>query len=209
LPAVDEAGQLVISSDSLRLLPAQLPYELLGPLVLAAVDGIISDNQQQQKPSNQQQDPAAMQGKVALQDSPNRVPQDEQQDEQQQHHQQQGLQLVGIDLQQPVAAPLTTCMAAYACLQQLSLQELNIDVCAAKALGSILHSGSSSFSSNGCSTGAAGCSLRSLTLDGVFMCDIAWQALCEGLAAGCELETIRWACTALQMHAVDGHVHTV
>jgi hypothetical protein len=189
VPAVNEAGQLLISSDSLRLLPAQLPYELLGPLVLAAVDGIIANNQQQLQQTNQQQVAASVQRKLALQESISHAPPDKPQDQQQ-----QGLQLVGIDLQQPVAAPLTTCMAAYSCLQQLSLQELNIDVCAAKALGSILHSGSSSFSSNGCSTGAAGCSLRGLTLDGVFMCDMAWQALCEGLAAGCELQTIRWAC---------------
>jgi hypothetical protein len=185
--AVNEAGQLVISSDSLRLLPAQLPYELLGPLILAAVDGIIANNQQQLQESNQQPDAVSVQRKLALQENIGHAPLDEQQ----QHQQQQGLQLVGIDLQQPVAAPLTTCMAAYSCLQQLSLQELNIDVCAAKALGSILHSGSSSFSSNGCSTGAAGCSLRGLTLNGVFMCDMAWQALCDGLAAGCELQTIR------------------
>lgn len=33
-----EKGQLAISADSLLLLPAQLPYEMLGPCMLAAVD---------------------------------------------------------------------------------------------------------------------------------------------------------------------------
>ncbi|KAF6259399.1 hypothetical protein COO60DRAFT_1008119 [Scenedesmus sp. NREL 46B-D3] len=184
----NEYGQLVISSDSLRLLPAQLPYELLGPLILAAVDSLIANKHQQCRHKTQQRSCAAVQ--LSLQDNFGLAAQG-MKDDQQPHQQQQGLQLVGIDLQQPAAAPLTTCMAAYSCLQQLSLQELNIDVCAAKALGSILHSGSNSFSSKGCSTGAAGCSLRSLTLDTVFMCDMAWQALCKGLAAGCELQTLR------------------
>uniref|UniRef100_A0A383VZW8 Uncharacterized protein n=1 Tax=Tetradesmus obliquus TaxID=3088 RepID=A0A383VZW8_TETOB len=187
---ITDDGQLVISSESLGMLPSQLPYELLGPLVLAAVDGIIANNQQQLTQPEQQQATNAMQHKLTLHGGAAPPAQSEQRDCRL-HHQQRGLQLVGIDLQQPVAAPLTTCMAAYSCLQQLSLQELNIDVCAAKALGSILHSGCSNFSSNGCSTGAAGCSLRSLTLDAVFMCDMAWQALCDGLAAGCELQTIR------------------
>jgi hypothetical protein len=194
LPAATDDGQLVISSDSFLVLPSQLPYELLGPLVLAAVDGLISNNQQQSEQLHQQQAADAVQRKHALHEGSGFPAQNGQHD-QQLHQQQRGLHLVGIDLQQPVAAPLTTCMAAYSCLQQLSLQELNIDVCAAKALGSILHSGCSSFSSHGCSTGAAGCSLRSLTLDAVFMCDMAWRALCDGLAAGCELHTIRWACS--------------
>lgn len=181
------------------MLPSQ-PYELLGPLVLAAVDGLIANNQQQLTQPEQQQATNGVQHKLVSHEGSPPQAQGEQRD--QLHQQQHGLQLVGIDLQQPVAAPLTTCMAAYSCLQQLSLQELNIDVCAAKALGSILHSGCSNFSSNGCSTGAAGCSLRSLALDAVFMCDMAWQALCDGLAAGCELQTIRWAfnwCFACQL----------
>jgi hypothetical protein len=205
MPAVDDMGQLIISSDSLRLLPAQLPYELLGPLILAAVDGLVAESQHQTQHLNQQTKPAAaVQQKLALRRTCKTFAEDKQHD-QQPCQQQRGLRLAGIDLQQPVAAPLTTCMAAYSCLQQLSLQELNIDVCAAKALGSILHSGSETFSSNGCSTGAAGCSLRSLTLDAVFMCDMAWRALCEGLAAGCELQTIRWAlassCLQHDMHS--------
>lgn len=138
LPAVDDDGQLLISADSLRLLPARLPYELLAHALQAAVDSCASAQQQQLS----------------------------------------GLRLVAVDLQEPAARPLRTCIAAYPCLTRLSLAELNVDVTAAAALGAI-------------AGGVSGGSLQHLALEGTFMCDLAWQAFADGLAAGCQLTSLR------------------
>lgn len=91
-----------------------------------------------------------------------------------------GLQLYGVDMQEPMAAPLMTCFAAYPCMQRLSLQELNVDVQAAGVLGSMVvqHTSGSSF-------------LVTLELKTVYMCDLAWRAFVKGLAAGCQLHVLR------------------
>lgn len=171
---------MVISTDSWALLPPKLSYDLIGPLILAAVDRHLNSSAYNQQISNGKHK-HALQGQSQAETGALAVAL---QDQEQQDQQQLGLRLIGIDLQQPVAAPLKTCMAAYSCLQQLNLHELNIDVTAAQALGSILNSG--------CMGRGSACSLQSLMLDGVFLCGLAWQALCEGLAAGCKLKRIRW-----------------
>jgi uncharacterized protein YijF (DUF1287 family) len=145
-----ENGQLVIPADSLLLLPAQLPYEMLGPCILAAVDTAVAAAQQQDQ-------------------------------------QQLGLQLCGIDLQEPVCGPLLTCFQAYPTLQQLSLRELNIDSHAAATLANLWqpqHAGHSSSSS------VSG--LKVLSMQAVFMCQMAWQRVAQGIMAGvCQLQTLR------------------
>lgn len=169
--AAVEDGQLSVTADSLRLLPQQLPYELLGALVLAAADAYASAQHVHGKQILQQL--SEQQAHVQFSNA-----------QLQQQQQIQGLRLASIDLQEPVTRPLQTCLTAYTNIQQLSLNELNIDVSAAAALGSHLQT-------------ASGCHLHSFILDGVFMCELAWAALAEGMAAGCDLQALRCvACTA-------------
>lgn len=166
MPSPQRAGDdncLVISADSLHLLPPQMPYELLGPCILAAVDRLAAPA-------------AAAPSTTAVACTP-------QQKHQQPKHRQQkgsGLRLYGVDLQEPIAGPLATCFSAYPFLQHLSLQELNIDSQAAAALGSNILQQQQQQSG-----------LLSLCLRAVFMCDMAWQALMRGIAAGCCLQTLR------------------
>jgi hypothetical protein len=167
--ATDADGQLSVTSDSMQLLPAHLPYELLGPCILAAVDRCAAATSTQRTNQTAQHIPAQQPNGSA----PAQLVQ-----------QQIGLQLYGIDLQEPVAGPLTTCFQAYPALQQLLLQELNVDTQAAAALAQHIccspHRASSSSS------------LQQLHLRAVFMGQLAWQALAGGLGhASCQLQTLR------------------
>lgn len=169
-----EDYQLVITADSLRLLPQQLAYDLIGPMVLAAVDSRSSLQQHHGCRINPQQSSAQqVQANTLLKPAQQQL---------------QGLQLVSIDLQEPIAQPLRCCLEAYTHIQQLHLKDLNIDVPMAKTLGSILH-----HSNQEVSRQSRRCRLQSLGFDGVFMCDSAWQAFAEGLAAGCGLQSLRCA----------------
>lgn len=133
-PPVGDDGELLACGDAIRcLLPARLPYDLLGGLLLAALDG--------------RADVAA-------------------------------LALRGIDVQQPLAAPLRTAVAAFDSLRRLALSDCNVDVPAAAGLAALC--------------GGPGRALASLSLSGVFMCELAWQALALGLAApGCRVEELQ------------------
>lgn len=143
-----EKGHLAIPADSLLLLPAQLPYEMLGPCVLAAVDNA----------ARQQQD-----------------------------QQQLGLQLCGIDLQEPVCGPLLTCFQAYPTLQRLGLRELNVDSHAAGTLANMWRSHHTGRSNSSSVSG-----LKVLSLQAVFMCQLAWQRVAQGIMGGaCQLQTLR------------------
>jgi hypothetical protein len=182
LSATDEDGHLVVPSDSLQLLPARLPYELLGPCILAAVDSLAAaarpankhtDTQADNKSSGASQAAAHQQ---LLQAQPAC----------QQQQQQVALQLYGIDLQEPITGPLVTCFQAYSFLQQLSLQELNVDAHAAAAIASMVQHTPSACSSQQAASGLVG-----LTLKHVFMGHTAWKTLLKGIAAGCQLQTLR------------------
>lgn len=106
---------------------------------------------------------------------------------QQQGQQQLELQLCSIDLQEPVCGPLLTCFQAYPTLQRLGLRELNVDSHAAGTLANMWrphHTGHSSSSS------ASG--LKVLSLQAVFMCQLAWQGVAQGImGGGCQLQTLR------------------
>jgi len=143
--------------DSLRLLPQLLPYELLGPLIIAAADTINS---------NITLPGVTLDSTAMLQ-------------QQQKQPLQKGLRLISIDLQEPAAKPLQTCVAAYSNLQQLSLQELNIDVAMAQQLGQIA------------SSKGAGSHLKQLCLQSVFMCETAWGLFLHELQQGCGLQVLR------------------
>lgn len=130
---------LVVCSESLRLLPSDLPYELLGPALLVALDARVADCRGRGSALNE-------------------------------------LRLVSLDVQEPLSGPLSTCFAAFSCLQSLSLAELNVDTPAATALGQLLCGGR----------------ISGLSLQGVFLCETAWQGLFNGLAAGVTgLHTLR------------------
>lgn len=169
--AAGEDGHLIIPTDSLQLLPARLPYELLGPCILAAVDSHAAAVTAQHSSCMPQASQSCRQQTQhpALQ------------------HPHMGLQLCGLDLQQPLAAPLATCFAAYPFLRHLGLQELNIDTAVAGILGSLIQSPACRMQGSCCSSS----SLIGLGLKSVFMCDLAWQAFSRGLAAGCQLQTLR------------------
>jgi hypothetical protein len=131
------------------LLLQQGQYDLLGPLVLAAVDQWLAAGSPQTP----------------------------------QHQQQSGLCLAGIDLQEPLARPLRTCLEVYAAaLQRLSVRHCNLDTALAAALGAL-------WQPNSCSRSV--CGLLSLSLAHVFMCELAWRAFTQGLAAGCGLQALR------------------
>lgn len=173
----------MVPYDSLQLLPARLPYELLGPCILAAVDSVAAattpahqhtDSKNSSKTSGGSQSTAA--DEKLLQAQPAR----------EQQQQQVALQLYGIDLQEPITGPLVTCFQAYSFLQQLSLQELNVDAHAAAAIASMVQRTPSA-----CNTQHTASGLIGLTLKNVFMCHTAWQTLLTGIAAGCQLQTLR------------------
>jgi hypothetical protein len=162
--AIEEAGHLVIPADSLLLLPARLPYELLGPCMLAAVDAAAGAAQPSSTGQQLTTEPCT------------------------------GLQLEGIDLQEPVTGPLSTCFTAtpYNFLQHLSLKELNVDAQAAAAVGSLIQSSASSLQPPGSGSNSNSSNgLTSLCLQAVFMCQLAWQALTKGLSANCSLRVLR------------------
>lgn len=94
-----------------------------------------------------------------------------------------GLQLCGIDLQEPVCGPLLTCFQAYPTLQQLGLRELNVDSHAAGTLANMWQSHH---------TGSSVSGLKVLSLQAVFMCQLAWARVAQGIMAGsCQLQTLR------------------
>lgn len=164
--------------DSLQLLPARLPYELLGPCILAAVDSLAAAARPAHKHTDTQADnkSSGASQAAAHEQLLHAQPTCQQQ-------QQVALQLYGIDLQEPITGPLVTCFQAYSFLQQLSLQELNVDAHAATAIASMVHHPPSA-----CSTASG---LTGLTLKNVFMCHAAWKTMLRGLAAGCQLQTLR------------------
>lgn len=170
-------GHLIIPADSLLLLPAQLPYELLGPCILAAVDTAVATSSVQR-----QQDRRTSQHASASQPQQSGPLQNGQQ------HGQLCLQLNGIDLQEPICGPLTTCVQAYHALQQLHLQELNVDAHAAAAFASIVQHTCCPSQHTSSSTGSG---LQGLSLRAVFLCQLAWQSLAKGISAGCQLQTLR------------------
>lgn len=172
LPMTDSDGKLWVPSDSLQLLPARMPYELLGPCILAAVDACAAAAQQDTNP-------------LAPADGAPSAELDPQQQLKQQ--QQFGLHLYGIDLQEPITGPLSTCLQAYPALQQLVLQGLNVDTHAAAALAQHVCR-----SPQQGGAAAASSSLKQLHLHGVFMGQLAWQALVKGMGqASCQLQTLR------------------
>lgn len=168
--------------DSLQLLPAKLPYELLGPCILAAVDSLAAAA----GPARQHNDSRTCnQGSGSCQDAADGQLLQAQPACQQQQ-QQVALQLYGIDVQEPITGPLVTCFQAYSFLQQLSLQELNVDAHAAAAIASMVQ-----HTPSACSTQHTASGLIGLTLKNVFMCQTAWQTLLRGIAAGCQVQTLR------------------
>jgi hypothetical protein len=170
LPAVDEHGHLAITADSLASLDhhGHLSYDLLGPLLLAAVHSLMAAatstctdvggarDDHEAAAAMQHPQPCAC---LCLQD---------------------------IDVQEPLAQPLRTCVGAYACLQHLCLRDCNIDAAAAAVLATLCCS-----TSCGDSCSSSGVHLTQLSLDGVFMCELAWRGFTQGLAAGCALTQLR------------------
>lgn len=185
-----EDGQLTIPADSLQLLPAKLSYELLGPCILAAVDHAVAAT----TPAQHQH--SSLRDSRSSSCTPQHAPCNHQQPDilppEQQQQERLGIHMYGIDLQEPVAGPLQTCYQAYPLLQQLSLQELNVDAHAAAALACMVQEATCMSQHTDCSSSngrAAG--LRALSLTAVFMCQMAWQSIAKGIAAGCQLQTLR------------------
>jgi hypothetical protein len=83
---------------------------------------------------------------------------------------------------------LTTCVQAYPSVQQLDLQELNVDAHAAAALASLVQHTCCTSQHTGRSSESG---LQSISLRAVFMCQLAWQSLAEGISARCQLRTLR------------------